>query len=216
MKRVVAPAISVLLLISMVALIAGAAVFLLLARPTPTTIQIIPPQPTHTPAPTATSAPVTVYVTGAVQHPNAVISLPAGSRIADAIQSAGGALPNADLNRVNLAAVVQDGAQIHIFELPPPTSVINPIVATVQLDSASLALPTAFLPPTDGAPRIVNVNIATLEELDTLPGIGPAIAQRIIDYRNVNGRFDSLDSLLDVSGIGPATIAELDGLVVFD
>lgn len=216
MKRDPAPAISVLLLISMVALIAGAAVFLLLARPAPATIQIIPPRATDTPAPTATVAPVTVYITGAVHNPNALISLPAGSRIGDAIQAAGGALPNADLNRVNLAAVVQDGAQIHIFEQPPPTSMGNPDTAPLRRDDASSAAPAGFILPTDTRPQTVNVNTATLEELDTLPGIGPAIAQRIIDYRNANGRFTSLDSLLGVSGIGPATIAELEGLVSFD
>ncbi len=171
----------------------------LLREPKHTTVEIIPPQPTATDLPTATPAPLEIYVTGAVQNPQSRLSLPVGSRVEDAITAAGGALENADLDAVNLAQRLQDGDQIFVPALPAEgeTSEGNSL-------------------PTPNAPRIVNINEATLEELDTLPGIGPTTAQAIIDYRAANGPFESIDELLDVQGIGEGTLDDIRAYVTVE
>jgi competence protein ComEA len=180
---------------AVLSLTAVAVVLLLLAtRPQPVEITILPPAPTATPLPTATPAPVTVYVTGAVAQPDTLRSLPAGSRVEDALAAAGGALPEADLSRVNLAARLRDGDQIHV----PP------------VDAPDLPLPTA------SGGDIVNLNAATREELETLPGIGPVTAQAILDYRAAHGPFADLAALDNVEGIGPATLQALADRVVFE
>lgn len=184
-------------LLIIAAAVVGGSVLLLASRPAPVHITINPPAPTALPPPTATPAPVGVYVTGAVNQPDQVWVLPPGSRVEDAVRAAGGAAPDADLERVNLAAVLRDGDHVHVYR---------------QGETAQ-SVETA---PGQGGAALVHVNTATLEELDTLPGIGPALAQRIIDYRTANGAFASLEALLDVSGIGEHTIEQLDGLVAFD
>lgn len=173
----------------------GAAAVLLFTRPDPVRITINPPQPTATALPTPTPQPVTVYITGAVAQPETVASLPAGSRVQDALDAAGGVTENADLERVNLAETLRDGDQVHVFERGDPNAAI---LAT---------------PNTTG---FVRVNSATEEELMTLPGIGEEMARRIIEYRDANGPFASLDDLDNVSGIGPAMIDEIKAFVLFD
>ena len=174
--------------------IVGGIVLLLITRPQPVQITIHPPLPTGTPAPTATPAPLTVYVTGAVDQPETLHTLPPGSRVMDAIDAAGGLTDAADLEGVNLAAFLHDGDQVHV----PP------------INEEQTALPT----PSGGT--VIHINTATLEELDTLPGIGPALAQAIIDYRETNGMFASMEDLDAVSGIGPALMQQLEGLIAFD
>ncbi len=173
--------------------ITGGAILLLATRPEPVRITINPPAPTATPAPTSTPAPITVYVTGAVGQPETLITLPPGSRAQDAIDAAGGVTDNADLERVNLAQILRDGDQVHVPEIG---------VEAVL--------------PTPGGGGIVHINSATLEELDTLPGIGPSLAQAIIDYRDANGPFADMAALDEVSGIGPGLLEDLEGLVAFD
>lgn len=171
-------------------------VALLASRPEPVQITINPPQPTGTPEPTHTPSPITVYITGAVNEPQTTVSLPSGSRVQDAIDAAGGLSDAADLDRVNLAGIVRDGDQVHVPEIGDDT-----VVDVV---------------PTASGGGIVHINTATADELATLPGIGPATAQAILEYRDTNGPFESMEDLDLVPGIGPATLERLEGLIVFD
>jgi competence protein ComEA len=143
-----------------------------------------------------TSATVVVSVVGQVARPG-LVTLPTGSRVADAIAAAGGLLPEADATSVNLAAVVDDGEQLAVGV--PRTSATG---GTQPEDSAAL-----------GAGGLVDLNTAGVAELDALPGIGPVLAQRIVEYRSRQGPFRSVEELDDVPGIGPAIAAELAELV---
>jgi competence protein ComEA len=173
--------------------IVGGAILLLSTRPQAVQITINPPVPTVTPQPTVTPAPIVVYVTGAVAEPATLITLPPGSRVQDAIDEAGGVTDSANLEAVNLAQILHDGDQVHV-----PEQGVETVLAT----------------PSGGT--IVHINSATLEELDTLPGVGPAMAQAIIDYREANGPFLDMAALDEVSGIGPGVLEDLEGLIAFD
>ncbi|MDH5371324.1 MAG: helix-hairpin-helix domain-containing protein [Acidimicrobiia bacterium] len=135
--------------------------------------------------PVAPSGVLTVHVSGAVVQPG-LFELPAGARVADALAAAGGALASADLAAVNLAAPVLDGSHIIILEEGEAEA---PVV--VQGDGR------------------VRVNVASADELASLPGIGPVLAQRIADYRDANGPFSSAEDLLDVPGIGEGKLATM-------
>ena len=132
---------------------------------------------------------VVVYVSGAVASPG-VLSLPATSRVIDAITAAGGATPEADLESINLARILVDGEQIRVGVVGEP-----PPVASAGTGTASGAC--------------VRLATATETELQTLPGIGPALAQRIISYRSTHPRLTSVDELDDVPGIGPSLIEKI-------
>lgn len=138
---------------------------------------------------------VVVHVAGAVRNAG-VYRLRVGARVNDALARAGGATPRADLSQVNLAAKVEDGRQVLV-----PRRVTAP--------PAAPAAPGVASAPT--AP--VNLNAATLEQLDTLPGVGPATAQKILDYREEHGGFGSVDELGEVPGIGDVRLAALRDLV---
>lgn len=183
-----------------IAIIVGS-VIVLLARPEPVEIVVNPPEPTSTPAPTDTPSPITVYITGEVNEPQSTLTLPFGSRVQDVIDAAGGVTDDADLDRVNLAGIVRDGDQIDVPSLADSAE---------DTDSAAEALPT----PSGG--EVIFINTATLAELQTLPGIGEATAQAIIDYRTENGNFTGIEDLDNVSGIGPATLETLEPLISFE
>ena len=140
-----------------------------------------------------TASTVVVSVVGLVARPG-LVTLPAGSRVADAVEAAGGLLPEADPASVNLAAVVADGQQI---------AVGVPGAAPSPAGTAGDTEP--------GGP--VNLNTATASDLDALPGIGPVLAQRIVSYRDQQGRFTSVEQLDDVPGIGPSIYDQLKTLV---
>jgi competence protein ComEA len=172
-------------------------------RPTPTPIEVVPPQPTPSPQLTATPtpSPLRIYVTGAVAHPDVYLLAP-GSIVKDAIEAAGGASQDADLVGINLAQELRDQQQLYVprqGETAPPPPV-----------TGGEATPS----PEAGAPGgKININTAGVEELDTLPGIGPTFAQRIIEYRENNGPFESIEDIVLVSGIGDATFAKIKDLI---
>jgi competence protein ComEA len=142
--------------------------------------------------PTAsTPAALVVSVVGRVHHPG-LVTLGPGARVADALAAAGGLLPDADAASVNLAALVTDGQQIAVGVPGAPGD------GGGQATSAGAGV---------GAP--LDLNRATAADLDGLPGIGPVLAQRIVDYRLQQGPFTSIDQLDDVPGIGPALFAQL-------
>jgi len=151
-----------------------------------------------TPAPPSRSAAPTeivVSVVGKVRHPG-LVRLAAGARVADAITAAGGLLPGADTGLLNLAKVLTDGEQI-VVGMPAPTASSSDGGADGGAGGGGAG----------GGP--INLNTASADQLEQLPGVGPATAQRIIDWREANGPFTSLDQLQEVPGIGPAKFAEI-------
>ncbi len=157
-----------------------------------------------------------IHVAGKVKAPG-VYELEPGSRIKDAVKAAGGSLPKADLESINLAEKLEDGQQIYVAAQgqikPPALSVVRGGESSKPKASAKgesggkgKSGPQKLSTPGQGT---VNINSAGLEELQRLPGIGPAYAQRIIDYRTQHGRFQSIDELDEVKGIGPKKLEKL-------
>ncbi len=171
-----------------------------LRRPEPPAIAILTatPRPTETPRPTATLAVIIVDVRGAVAQPG-VYTLEVGSRVQDALKRAGGTLPNAETRTFNLARKLNDGEQIYV-----PTFAEATLVPTATPGKGT-RVPT----PTKTPMGKININTATVEELDVLPGIGPAIALRIVDYRTQKGPFKKIEDIKDVRGIGDAIFADI-------
>lgn len=162
------------------------------------------PEPTRIdggagPAPAGSpSAGLLVHVVGAVSEPG-LVTVPDGARVADALQAAGGATGKADLTALNLARTVVDGEQLYV---PQPGE---------QVPGAGAPAAGGQTAP-DGAPAAggaVDINTADTVALEALPGVGPSIAQAIVEWREANGPFASVDELEDVPGIGPATLDEI-------
>ena len=147
-----------------------------------------PPPPTPVPEAAATPATVsvgsiTVHISGAVARPG-LVSIPDGSRMADAVAAAGGALPAADLGSINLARHVRDGDHV-----------IVPVLGERNGGT--------------GEPAGLDINSASASELEALPGVGPVLAGRIVAFRAERGPFSSVEDLLDVPGIGEAKLAQM-------
>lgn len=161
------------------------------------------PSPLASPTPAPTPAPeLVVYVTGAVKKPG-VYSFRAGTRLYQAIQKAGGFRKSAQQEALNLAAHLKDAEQVHVPTQGAPPTVAAPPPTTVAHESTA---PKKLRTPGEGK---VQLNAATLEELQRLPGIGPSMAQRILDYRQQNGGFQELAQLREVKGIGEKTFTKL-------
>jgi competence protein ComEA len=126
-----------------------------------------------------------------------VYTLPHGSIVKDALVAAGGAADDADLDRINLAAALAEGQHVYV---PHQGEDLPPIEVPARGASS-------------GADGLVNINTADAAQLETLPGIGPSLAGRIIAYREANGPFASVDDITQVSGIGPATLEEIRDLI---
>lgn len=168
-------------------LVGGAVLYSRQTSPVP--IGVTPP-PTPAPTATLTPAPLRVYVSGAVRRPD-VYALPPGSIVKDAILAAGGPTEDADCNHINQARRLEDGEHVYVPRVgetpPPPLQTVSPVRSV----------------------GLVNVNTATPAQLESLPGIGPALAQRIVEGRP----YHTIEDLLDVPGIGPATLEKLRPLV---
>ena len=187
-------------------LIVGGAVFWYL-RSLPATVRVdaaIAATPSSAPpsgSPSPSPGVVVVYVSGWVRNPG-VYEFKEGDRVVDAIERAGGPKKGADLNALNLAAFLTDAQQILVAKKGE--------AAPAAASSGSSTGTGAGAGPTTGP---INLNTATLDQLETLPGIGPALGQRIIDYREQHGPFESVEDLLDVSGIGEKRLADLQDQV---
>ena len=179
------------------AVVAGIVVvaLVLLARDAPA---VIAPPATSTPSqpdvsgasPTSSAAAVYVHVAGSVRAPG-LYGLPTGARVADAIAAAGGARANADIDAINLAQVVTDGLKIDV-------------------PRKGVEVTTTGAPSPGSSPgSMVSLNSADQAALEVIPGIGPVKAAAIVQYRTDNGAFSSLDELLEVTGIGPATLESI-------
>jgi competence protein ComEA len=154
----------------LIGLLAAGIIWLAASRPRGESVTLLP---------TATPGMLTVYINGAVATPG-LYTLSEGSRVDDAVKAAGGSIPGAEMNNINLAATLVDGQQINI----------PGIVDTSHVNIGR-----------------VNINTATVEELNGLPGIGPTTAQAIVDYRLQQGPFLIIQDIQNVPGVGPATFA---------
>ena len=150
-------------------------------------------------APTPPPAPLVVSVSGKVRRPG-LVEVPEGARVADVLDAAGGALPGTDLSTLNLARRVADGEQV-----------------SVGVPAAPDAAPAAPGNPSSAAGGAANgkvdLNLATVEQLDALPGIGPVTAQRILEWRSRHGRFTRVEQLREIEGIGERRLAQLREMV---
>ena len=151
-------------------------------------------------SPSSPSPKLVVYVVGAVRRPG-LYRVATGSRVADAVARAGGLAKRADPAGVNLAAPVADGEQLVV---PARLSVAITGAQGAPVDGVGGAAPAGP----------VQLSVATVEQLDTLPGIGPVTAEKIVKYRTAHGAFRSVDELDEVPGIGPSRVEQLRGLVV--
>jgi competence protein ComEA len=181
-------------------------------RPAPVAVEIIPPPTaTATPAPTATftPAPLRVYVSGSVVRPD-VYALDPGAIVRDAIAAAGGFRSDANREAINLATPLLDGAQVHV---PPQAEVVVTPPAGVSAPAPTPEPPAAAVVPAAGVRAApagkININTASLAELDTLPGVGPVTAQRIVDGRP----YAQIEDIKRVRGIGDATFEKLQPLI---
>jgi competence protein ComEA len=165
--------------------------------------------PPPSPAPTPKSE-IAIHVTGAVKLPG-VYYLSTDARVHEAIEKAGGKTDQADVHGLNLAAKIRDGEQIYVPEIHQ----IPDVGQTIPTSSSSAAPPQPSVrrSASSNGSRI-NINTATFQELQTVRGIGPTMAQRIIEYRQTSGRFATVDDLTNVKGIGEKTLEKIRHLVV--
>lgn len=149
-----------------------------------------------------TKVPIEVHVIGAVLRPG-VYLFSEGSRVQDAVTAAGGLTDQADPGSMNLAAKLQDGQQLDVPFVggagPQPTAAFSVLAGSAT--------------PTSSAANLVNINTASSAQLQTLPGIGPATAEKIIRYRDEHGPFQQIEDIMNVAGIGPATFDNIQDLI---
>lgn len=195
----------ILFIVLALAAIGGAAIFYL-RQPPPEPVELIPAETTAPQA--ATPAQLRVHVTGAVYNSD-VYFLPQGSIVKDAIIAAGGFTTEANREGINQALELQDQQQIFV-------PFIDESKNSEPVSGKSYVAANADSEVKFEAEGPINLNTATLKQLETLPGIGPAIGQRIIDYRESVGRFQSIEEIKQVQGIGEATFAKIKDSITVD
>lgn len=180
--------------------VAGLPAVTVVAEPTPAEPAPAPSAGPTAAAPAPPAAPLVVSVSGKVHRPG-LVEVPEGARVADVLEAAGGALPGTDLSALNLARRVADGEQVAVGVPAAP-------------DAAPVAAPGSPAPVAGAAPAgKVDLNVATVEQLDALPGVGPVTAQRILEWRTRNGRFTRVEQLREIEGIGERRFAQLREMV---
>jgi competence protein ComEA len=177
--------------------------------------------------PAPTKAPLAVHVIGAVPRPG-LYEFAEGARVQDAIDAAGGLLTDANGDALNLAALLKDGQQLVIpykdgREVSSGSDSVQLPSSESNGSSSDGSFPGSFPPDSSSGTGssdsvsnnadLVNINTATLDELNALPGIGPTIAQKIIDYRTTNGAFSTIEDIMKVSGIGPSIFEDIKDLI---
>jgi len=194
--------------VAAVAAVAVLALVVLRASPPPPELTLPRAEPPAAGSASAGAPPgapgglATVHAAGQVANPG-VYTVPAGARVADVLTAAGGPLADADLAQLNLAAKVADGERVWVpkqGETPPPPAAAGPAAGTDAGGAKAGAAP-------------LDLNTATAEQLEELPGIGPATARAILTWRTRNGRFRTVADLLEVPGIGPAKLEAVRPLV---
>lgn len=183
---------ALIVLCSMVSLVVGGVIgYFSHPQNAPPVIVSTPVQPSS-----PTPAPLRVHVSGAVLNPD-VYTLPPGSIVRDAVMAAGGPAPDADLEHINLAVELKDQQQVRVPRKGEEATAGSEASSGSSGESSGL----------------ININTATAAQLETLPRIGPAMAQRIVEYREANGPFKTIEELQNVPGIGPATFNGLKDLI---
>lgn len=164
--------------------------------------------------PAPTKAPIAVHVIGAVPRPG-LYEFAEGARVQDAINAAGGLLTSADINAVNLAALLADGQQLNVPYKAgeEPSGGGSETLSLPGPDDDDDELSSGNSGSEEPIAELVNINTASAAELDSLSGIGPTLAQRIIDYRNENGPFTDIEDIMNVSGVGPSTFENIKDLI---
>ena len=155
---------------------------------------------------------IVVHITGAVNK-EGIVELQEGARIADAIEKAGGTKENADIKNINLATILEDGVKVHIPTVEE-TQANNENINVEDNASSQINTGTKEFTLNTKTQGKININTATKEELDTLPGIGPSTAAKIIEYRKENGKFKSIEEIKEVSGIGDAKYEKIKELII--
>ena len=181
---------------AVVACVVGAGVLVLRDSRSPGGIEISLPPPTPVPSEPQSAAQIMVYVSGEVVRPG-VYRLDSERRIADALNAAGGPTAHADLDRINLALRLNDEDQVHF----------------PSVGSSKSAMVGSSGPSASTAPGKLDLNAATVEELETLPGIGSVRAEAIVEHRNMHGPFQRVDDLVEVSGIGDGVLGSIRHLI---
>ena len=185
----------VILFVILLALIIAGVILVQVRRPKPEPIKLSTAAPIPTSEATPTPRPLRVYVSGAVQQPD-VYELAVDSIVKDAVMAAGGPTDEADLDRINLASPLVDGQQIYVPHLGEEDLPVEPPSRAPSADAGK-----------------ININTADAVLLESLPGIGPSLAQRIVDYREANGPFAQVEDIVNVSGIGPGILVKIEDLI---
>lgn len=203
------------LLTFLVGIILGAGGVSLSGRVQPADIIIQPPAPTPQPDPTATPGPLRVFVNGAVAAP-AVYEVVPGGIVQQAIEQAGGFTAEADTAVVNLALPLQDGMQIYVPTVDETAEQVQGVINSPAVRTTGIELEAAEDTAVAADGELVNINTASVSELDSLPGIGPSTAEKIVEYRDSNGPFATIDEIMNVSGIGPAKFEQIQTFITVE